>query len=279
MQRSWEAPELRRLVSNVVEIVDTAASRLMQLYDGFDGAVTDKADGSPLTSADVATEEIVVAGLTQISALPIVSEEGVPVAYADRGTWPSFWLVDALDGTREFLERNGEFTINVALIHARRPILGVVSAPALGSTYWAAQGLGAFVRRRDQNPERIAVRADTTLLRVAVSRSHAGTALADFLARLGPHETTPMGSSLKICLLAEGAADLYPRLGTTCEWDIAAAHCILDEAGGTLTGVDGGELEYNKEEPLNPWFFAAASKHVRDLALAAFARSDACTLN
>lgn len=266
-----ENSELASLVSNVVEIVDAAADRVMLIYGGFDGRVTDKADGSPITSADIAAEEVVVAGLRQLSTLPIVSEESAPVPYADRRTWSSFWLVDALDGTREFLERNGEFTINVALIHERRPVLGVVSAPALDATYWAARDCGAFVRRQERGPQQIGVKAGAKSLRVAVSRSHAGSELPAFLTRLGPHETKPMGSSLKICLVAEGSADLYPRLGTTSEWDIAAAHCILREAGGILTDVDGRELQYNKEEILNPWFFAAASGRVHEAALDAFA--------
>jgi 3'(2'), 5'-bisphosphate nucleotidase len=257
------------LVGEVVRIAELAAARIMGIYGGAFTA-TGKADGSPLTAADLASHEAIVAGLSALPlGFPILSEEARAVCYPERRGWPVFWLVDPLDGTREFIDRNGDFTVNIALIHEGLPVLGVVCAPALEVTYWAARGHGAFVRRASDPPRRIGVDQAGGVLRVAVSRSHAGAELPAFLERLGPHAAVPVGSSLKICMVAEGNADLYPRLGPTSEWDIAAAHCVLEEAGGILTTTDGSAFVYNKEEILNPPFFAAGSQRAHDAALEA----------
>lgn len=259
------------MVEQVVAVAESAAARVMEVYAGEFAAVA-KGDGSPVTAADRAAHETIASGLRALSpAFPILSEEGRAVPYEERRGWPAFWLVDPLDGTKEFLERNGEFTVNIALVHEGLPVLGVVCAPALDLVYWAARGHGAFVRRGSCAPRRISVGQGTGRLRVVASRSHGGDELPRFLDRVGPHDTIPMGSSLKICLLAEGCADLYPRLGPTFEWDIAAAHCVLDEAGGVLTGVDGSAFLYNKEEILNPPFIGAASLGIQRLALEALA--------
>jgi 3'(2'), 5'-bisphosphate nucleotidase len=265
--------EPAELAAGVVAIAQAAARRIMEIYDGPVTA-TQKADGSPLTQADLAAQEEIVSGLAALLPLPVHSEEA-PVTAAERRTWPSYWLVDPLDGTREFIERNGEFTVNIALMNERRPVLGVVCAPALDLTYWATLGGGAYVRRGGGPAVVAKTRIPEGPLRVAVSRSHGGDALPAFLERLGPSEPVPMGSSLKICLVADGTADLYPRLGPTSEWDIAAAHIVLTEAGGTLTSVDGSPLEYNKEDVLNPWFLAAGSTHVQGVAVNAAAVSPA----
>jgi 3'(2'), 5'-bisphosphate nucleotidase len=269
MRNSLPSPDPATLVKEVAKIAEAAAERVMAIYRStFE--VTEKSDGTPLSAADLAAQDAIVSGLRQLSAFPIVSEETGLSPYAERRSWPTFWLVDPLDGTREFVGGNGEFTLNIALIHEHRPILGVVCAPALGLSYSAARGDGALVRRDDGVAERIAVRNAAGPMRVMVSRSHGGQDLPGFLLRLGPHQAIPMGSSLKICLVAEGAADLYPRLGSTSEWDIAAADCILQEAGGTLTDVHGNQVSYNKENILNPWFFAAGSERVREAAVEAF---------
>lgn len=248
------------VVSKVAALAVRAGERVMEIYGRSGGSVGAKADGSPLTKADLLSHETIVAGLRALGEGPILSEESAGVPYEERRGWGRFWLVDPLDGTKEFLARNGEFTVNIALIEEGAPVLGVVVAPALGTAYWAARGAGAFVRRDGGSAEPIRCRAAAEPLGVVVSRSHGGPGLEAFLERLGAHKATPMGSSLKICLVAEGRADLYPRLGPTSEWDIAAAHCILAEAGGTLRNPDGTELRYNKPSMLNPWFIAAGSE-------------------
>ncbi len=162
-----------------------------------------------------------------------------------RGPWRQLWLVDPLDGTREFISRNGEFTVNVALIREHRSVLGVVAAPALGITYYAADGHGAFRRRGNAPPEPIGVRRAAEPLVIVGSRSHRGDSLDEMLGRIGPHELRPMGSALKFCLVAEGTADFYPRLGPTSEWDTAAAQAVLEIAGGAVVRLDGRPLDYN----------------------------------
>jgi 3'(2'), 5'-bisphosphate nucleotidase len=186
-----------------------------------------------------------------------------------RGAWPELWLVDPLDGTREFIGRNGEFTVNVALIRAHRPVLGVVAAPALGLTYYATLGHGAYRARDGRSPQPIRVRPAADPLVVVGSRSHRGDSLDGLLAKLGPHELRPMGSALKFCLVAEGSADFYPRLGPTSEWDTAAAQAVLETAGGAVTTLDGQPLRYNERDTLlNPHFlaFGDRSRHWPALA-------------
>ena len=182
------------------------------------------------------------------------------IAAERRQAWRRFWLVDPLDGTREFIKRNGEFTVNIALIEDGAPVLGVVHAPALELTYWAARGRGAFKQAGLSEP--VAIRAcdyRSTGLRIVASRSHAGEVLPRFLAALGDPPCVSQGSSLKLCLVADGTANLYPRFGPTMEWDVAAAHCIVNEAGGSVTAVDGAPLRYGKADLHNPWFVVAGN--------------------
>jgi 3'(2'), 5'-bisphosphate nucleotidase len=246
------------LLDAIRDIAIEAGRRILDVYER-DFAVEEKRDGSPLTAADRAAQEVISAGLAALEpACPILSEEAVEISWAERRQWRRLWLVDPLDGTREFVSRNGEFTVNIALIEAGEPALGVVYVPLLGVTYYAARGHGAF-RRREGEPAR-PVRARPYAGGppiVVASRSHPGEQLAGFLKRLGPHETVAMGSALKLCLVAEGTADLYPRLGPTMEWDTAAAHCIVEAAGGRITDTTGRPLVYNKESLLNPWFIVS----------------------
>jgi 3'(2'), 5'-bisphosphate nucleotidase len=190
-----------------------------------------------------------------------LSEESAAIPFATRCKWQSYWLVDPLDGTREFIKRNGEFTVNIALIENHEPTIGVVYAPALNLLFYAARGEGAFRQLGKKTPQAIKARAyDPTQVAVAGSRSHADDTLERFLSRMGPHMLISMGSSLKICLVAEGRADLYPRLGLTSEWDTAAAQCILEEAGGKLIDMNENPFNYNKKESLlNPHFFAVGA--------------------
>ncbi len=246
------------LLPAVLDAVNAASTAILEVYaSGHD--VEYKSDDSPITRADRAAHEILATRLARITpAIPVLSEESD--AFHDpavRTPWHELWLVDPLDGTKEFISRNGEFTVNVALVRDHRPVLGVVAAPALGLTYYAAEGTGAFRRRNGNEAEPISVRAAADPLVVVGSRSHRGDSLDALLAKLGPHELRPMGSALKICLVAEGSADFYPRLGPTSEWDTAAAQAVLELAGGALTRLDGSPMRYNERDTLlNPHFIA-----------------------
>lgn len=252
-------PSYCRFLPRVVEIAREAADRILQIYE-TDFDARRKEDGSPLTAADCAAHRTIVDALRDMDpGTPVLSEESKSVEYAQRSNWRRFWLVDPLDGTREFIKRNGEFTVNIALIDGTSAVLGVVHVPVGGVTYLACRGDGAYCRRGDGAAERIQVgHYRGGRARVVSSRSHAGTHLAGFLERLrareGEFETVGMGSSLKLCLVAEGRADVYPRLGPTSEWDTAAAQCVVEAAGGRVIDLHGETLRYNKESILNPWF-------------------------
>lgn len=252
------------LLEQVVHIACDAGRRILDIYErGF--SVTEKEDGSPLTEADRAAHECITAGLIALTPdVPVLSEESVAIPYETRAKWPRFWLVDPLDGTKEFINRRGDFTVNIAFIEGRQPVLGVVYAPVSGTAYFAARGKGAFEQigtcghtpiqaRRYQSGKAI----------VAASRSHAGEHMAAFLARLkdreGVFESISMGSALKLCLVATGKADVYPRLGLTSEWDTAAAQCVVEEAGGRVIDASGAPLLYNKPSILNPWFLCCGA--------------------
>jgi len=245
------------LLDPVLAIADEACRAILAVYNS-DFAVELKDDRSPLTQADRAAHAVIVAGLAALEpALPILSEESAGSEIGERRSWQRYWLVDPLDGTKEFIKRNGEFTVNIALIDGHEPVLGVVAAPVPGTAWLGSVGSGAW-KRTAAGRDAIAVRRPAAEpLRVVGSRSHASPALAAFLDTLGPHELKPMGSSLKICLVAEGEADLYPRLGPTSEWDTAAAQAVLIAAGGSMIDLTGQPLTYNaRESLLNPHFLA-----------------------
>lgn len=248
-------------LENVIAIARQAGETIMEVYrSGIE--VQRKEDNSPLTQADLAAHDIIESGLAAlIPELPVLSEESAAIPYATRRQWDKYWLVDPLDGTREFIKRNGEFTVNIALIENHQPVMGVVYAPALNLLFYAAQGQGAFRQICNKPPQPIRAREfESYQVTVAGSRSHASEELLRFLDRMGPHMLISMGSSLKICLVAEGRADVYPRLGLTSEWDTAAAQCVLEEAGGRLIGMDDKPFRYNlKESMLNPHFFAVGA--------------------
>jgi 3'(2'), 5'-bisphosphate nucleotidase len=254
-----DSPPYCRFLSRVVDIAREAGDRILEIYE-TDFDARRKEDGSPLTAADCAAHRTIVDALRAMDpGTPVLSEESKSVDYAQRSSWRQFWLVDPLDGTREFIKRNGEFTVNIALIDGDQPVLGVVHVPVSGVTYLACRGDGAYCRRGEGAAERIrAGRYHGGRARVVGSRSHAGTHLAGFLERLrtreGEFEMIGMGSSLKLCLVAEGRADVYPRLGPTSEWDTAAAQCVVEVAGGRVIDLRGDTLRYNKESVLNPWF-------------------------
>ncbi len=233
------------------------AGEILRIYES-DFAVETKADRSPLTAADRAVPR----GDRARARPPDARDPGVvggirrPLDFAERSAWPWFWLVDPLDGTREFIKRNGEFTVNIALIRGHAPALGVVHVPVLDRDYSGCQGSGALRYDGARAPHSIAVRRPAhEPVRVVGSRSHRGDSLAGFLQRVGPHELVAMGSSLKFCVVAEGDADVYPRLGPTSEWDTAAAQAVVEAAGGHVVDLTGTPLRYNRGQGvLNPPF-------------------------
>ncbi len=247
---------LSTMLKQVCDLAIDAGRAIMKEYSESDFGVTHKDDRSPLTQADLESHRIIKLGLEQLSQeWPVLSEESEGVPYERRREWSQFWLVDPLDGTKEFLKRNGEFTVNIALIRNRTPILGVVYAPAIEKMYFAARGFGAFKCENGiSRPIRVN-RSTSDVTRVVVSRSHEDD-LDQFVRRFGKCEFSPMGSSLKFCLVAEGAADVYPRSGPTMEWDTAAAQCVVEQAGGRVMALDGSPLEYNKPVMLNSGFVA-----------------------
>lgn len=259
-----DAPALAGLLREVEKICRRAGEAILGIYDQVAPEVTYKDDASPLTAADLASHRILAAGLAELAPdIPMLSEEGSEMPYEERRSWRRFWLVDPLDGTKEFIKRNGEFTVNVALVDGGVPVLGVVHCPTRGRTYLAARGAGA--RRRDGDGEPRPIRAagsGSEELVIVASRSHAGPELAAFLAALPEHRLTSMGSSLKLCLVAEGSADFYPRLAPTMEWDTAAAHAVVLEAGGRVFDTAGAPLSYNKEDLLNPHFLVSGERPV-----------------
>jgi len=243
----------------ICSIAREAGAAIMEIYAGeFD--VELKGDASPLTCADRAAHEVIVKGLlAAFPDMPILSEEGRDIPYAERKNWQRFWLVDPLDGTKEFIKRNGEFTVNIALIEGGQVAAGVVHVPAQDKTYLGIRGQGSWLTVGAGAPVRITARAadHPSGLTVVMSRSHPSPELATYLKNFKVADALPVGSSLKFCVVAEGKADLYPRLGPTMEWDTAAGHAVVEGAGGTVTTVNGSELQYNKENLLNPHFIVS----------------------
>lgn len=249
--------ELQPLIAPLISLTQRAGEGILKIYDaGF--SVTDKKDDTPLTEADLAAHTIITEGLAQLTPeIPVLSEESDPIPFEERKQWQRYWLIDPLDGTREFIKQNGEFTVNIALIENQRPIIGVIQVPVNKILYYAWRDGGSWKQLPDESPSQIHARSPSEeQLVVAGSRSHHNEVITDFLDKIGSHRIFPMGSSLKSCLIAEGKADLYPRLGPTSEWDTAAAQCIVEEAGGQITDTAMNPLRYNtKESLLNPHFF------------------------
>ncbi len=253
--------ELEPLVSSAIAISHGAGRLILDIYDaGFE--VETKTDGSPLTTADKRSHEFIVSELVGLTpGVPVVSEESVALNYTERRQWQQYWLVDPLDGTKEFVKRSGEFTVNIALMQNNEPALGVVHTPVKGWTHWGYKNGGSWIQRDTSESTPIRTRhyggGPAT---VVASRSHGRGRSQEFLDRLaskeGPVELAIMGSALKICLVAEGSGDIYPRFGPTGEWDTAAADIVLSEAGGRLVDCNMARLRYNKEILLNPSFLA-----------------------
>jgi 3'(2'), 5'-bisphosphate nucleotidase len=246
------------MLAHVVDIARRAGDEIMDVYSSGETHASSKEDNSPLTVADLRSHRLIEDALHALTpGIPVLSEESSAVPFEERSRWSRYWLVDPLDGTKEFISRNGEFTVNIALIEGHRPTLGVVHVPAQSVTYWGVPGEGAWRSTGDAAP--VAIRTQkpaAATVRVVGSRSHRGDSLDAYLARLGAHEMVPVGSSLKFCMVADGRADLYPRLGPTSEWDTAAAQAVVEGACGAVVKLDGQPLDYNaKAELLNPHFF------------------------
>ena len=250
---------LADLMEPVQAIARDAGYRILTVYaNGF--SITEKADQSPVTEADLAAHRCILRSLAQLTpGIPILSEEAADVSFAERSNWEWLWLVDPLDGTREFIRRSDQFSVNIALIHRHEAVLGLILPPVSGVCYYAWRGGGAFRQPAGQAPQRIrAARVCHYPVRVVSSQgSYRTRRLQDYLGLLGPHRHISLGCALKSCLIAEGEADLYPRFGPTGEWDTAAAQILLEEAGGYLTDTQFRPLRYNARPVLiNPDFFA-----------------------
>ena len=240
----------------ICQIARDAGAAIMEIYAG-EFNVELKGDSSPLTCADRASHRLIVDGLKAATpGIPILSEEGADIPYQERAGWSRFWLVDPLDGTKEFIKRNGEFTVNIALVEDARVTAGVVYVPAQDTLYFGCLESGCWKSTDSQGFVPIKVReADhQTGLTVVMSRSHPSPELEKYLQQINVAKALPVGSSLKLCVVAEGKADLYPRLGPTMEWDTAAGQAIVEAAGGTVLTEDGTPLRYNKQNLLNPHF-------------------------
>ncbi|MGL6049925.1 MAG: 3'(2'),5'-bisphosphate nucleotidase CysQ [Aeromonas salmonicida] len=251
-------------ISELEPIARAAGDIIMAIYSQ-PFTVEYKGDESPLTAADKGAHEVIVQALAGLTPdIPVLSEESGPEVMGLRHGWSRYWLVDPLDGTKEFVSRNGEFTVNIALIEDGKPLWGLVYAPVLDRLWYGGKRMGAW-RVADGKREAIQTlpHQEGAPWRVVGSRNHLSRETLDYLARFGDIERgeielVSMGSSLKFCIIAEGGAELYPRLAPTCEWDTAAAQAVLEGAGGSVTRLDGSPLAYNKPDILNPWFVALA---------------------
>jgi len=249
-------------IDHLCTIARNAGNAVMEIYDGHI-VVEMKSDRSPLTAADRASHDVIVGALNKhFPGIPVLSEEGKEIPYEERREWGRFWLVDPLDGTKEFIKRNGEFTVNIALIDGTIPVIGVIYVPAQDKLYWGGKGFGAWMREGEEKDARISARTpeEGKGLTVVMSRSHPSPELNDYLKNIDVAEALSVGSSLKLCAVAEGKADLYPRLGPTMEWDTAAGQAIVEGADGKVLDLKGSPLTYNKENLLNPYFVVSPAR-------------------
>ena len=256
--------DLSSLIQPVTDIAVRAGNKILEIY-ATDFEIETKADESPLTTADKASHNTIVAALAELTPdIPILSEESEGITWEERSGWQEYWLIDPLDGTKEFIKKNGEFTVNIALIQGNQAVMGVVHVPVKNRSFYGYANGGAFERTAEGDVKEIHVTSPAqSPARVVGSRSHRGELVDAYLAKLGDHVMVSMGSSLKLCLVATGEADVYPRLGLTSEWDTAAAQAVVECAGGKVVQLDGSPLMYNaKEDILNPYFlvFGDASR-------------------
>jgi 3'(2'), 5'-bisphosphate nucleotidase len=248
---------LTELLKTAIRASEIASQEILNVYNSPDFGVEVKADHSPLTIADKRSHDAIESVLKETN-LPILSEEGKSIPYETRKSWKRFWLIDPLDGTKEFIKRNGEFTVNISLIEDERPVVGVVTIPVTGEVYYASENNGAYLNKNAMEtalPKRKTVTLLEKGLRIVASRSHMDEETRRFISKLDSPELISAGSSLKFMLLASGKADVYPRFAPTMEWDTAAAHAVVNETGLSVIRTDNGQaLSYNKENLLNPYF-------------------------
>lgn len=256
----------QRLITLIQPILKAAGDEILKIYNSDQANVVDhKADDSPLTLADLAANKVIVAGLEKEFQYPIISEEGEGIPYAVRKDYEKYWCVDPLDGTKEFINRNGEFTVNIALIENGIPVFGGIYVPVTETYYFGIKGEGAFKQKGNEPMEQLKVNANSRDWIAVGSKSHAKPAEKEFYEEIGVKESFSVGSSLKFCMVAEGSADLYYRSGPTMEWDIAAGHAIVTGAGGEVYQ----DLEcqkvftYNKEDLLNGPFLATSTTQLK----------------
>jgi 3'(2'), 5'-bisphosphate nucleotidase len=259
-------------IHKINSIAQKAGDEIMKIYQQ-DFEVDYKADNSPITKADIKSNEIITESLKDLHPeIPILSEENKQISYKIRKNWEYFWLIDPLDGTKEFVKTNGEFTVNIALIYKNMPVLGIVYAPALNLIYYAQKDRGAFKQEKNKKPQRLPIynHIRNDILKVVVSKSHYNQETKKFVDNLKNQyekiEFINIGSSLKFCLIAEGKADIYPRLAPTMEWDTAAGQAVVEEAGGEVVKFKiKTSLKYHKEDLLNPWFITKGSNMINYL--------------
>lgn len=246
--------KLNEISDAIIDIAQRAGEEILAVYSAaFD--VRTKHDATPVTDADERSERLILEALARLApAIPVVAEESVARGQVPEIKEPLFFLVDPLDGTKEFVSRNGEFTVNIALIDRGQPVVGVVHVPALGENYWCDGEATAWRQRGTGDPEPIRCRSPNDGLVVVASRSHRDAKTDQYLERFNVKEQISAGSSIKFCRVAEGAADLYPRLGRTMEWDVAAGHAVVNAAGGSVTTLDDQPFSYGKPGFANPYF-------------------------
>ncbi len=251
--------DYRDLVNPLIQLVKKTGNTILDIYHQSNPLQIElKDDNTPLTQADKDAHNILVEGLTKLTPTwPVLSEESADIPFTKRKQWDFYWLVDPLDGTKEFINHTGEFSVNVALIHQHKPVVGIVYFPAFHVYYYASQNGGSFKQIGDSAEIEIRIRKRPRIPHLLVSRRHNNAKLEAFLKLIGNYKLTTAGSSLKLCLIAEGKADLYPRLSPTSEWDTAGGQCIIEQAGGSLIDLSGAPLSYNtKSSLLNPDFIA-----------------------
>ncbi len=248
--------DLTRLLPHIISIAKDAGEVIMDVYERTSFEVIDKEDDSPVTEADICAHNLIHERLSELDIhFPVLSEESLKISPEERRSWQTYWLVDPLDGTREFVKRNDEFSVNIALIHDGEAILGVIYAPVTKVTHYATRGSKAYREDADGSIRLIACRDMPKEPIIFGSRSHQSQRFHEYLKNVPVYQLQSMGSSLKSCMIAEGSADLYIRFGPTCEWDTAAAQCILEEAGACIVDLSLKRLEYNqKDSLLNPEF-------------------------
>ncbi|MBK8701273.1 MAG: 3'(2'),5'-bisphosphate nucleotidase CysQ [Saprospiraceae bacterium] len=247
------------MIHPLAAVVNEASKTIMDIYENKSFGVRVKSDDSPVTVADIAANDIICEGLLKLDAsLPFISEENMEIPYDVRRHYPYVWFIDPLDGTKEFMKRNGEFTVNVCLVHEGNPILGMVAAPAEGRLYYAVKGFGAFMEKKGSPACRLACSHFNPMqsgLRIPCSLSHINQDTKSFIQRFNDPVLLGRGSALKFMMIANAEADLYPRLAPTMEWDTAAPQIIVEEAGGTVINYETATpLSYNKESLVNPGF-------------------------